>query len=88
MLAPFLAYITAAATPAQPPPATQISEEYYVRMMAAWYFAPALAKQYEAALPYLVEHRLEPWTHRKAIQKALESRRISKVTKDYLRSLR
>lgn len=64
------------------------SEEYYVRMMVAWYFATALAKQYEAVLPYLVEHRLEPWTHRKAIQKAIESRRISEATKDYLRSLR
>ena len=64
------------------------SEEYYIRMMQAWYFATALAKQYEAALPYIRERRLEPWTHNKAIQKAVESRRISEEQKTVLRSLK
>ena len=64
------------------------SEEYYIRMMQAWYFATALAKQYEAALPYIEERRLETWTHNKAIQKALESRRVSDERKAYLRSLK
>ena len=64
------------------------SEEYYVNMMIAWYFATALAKQYDAALPYIQQHRLEPWTHNKAIQKAIESYRITDEQKDYLRSLK
>ena len=64
------------------------SEEYYVTIMIAWYFATALAKQYDAALPYLQEHRLEPWTHNKAIQKAIESYRITDEQKAYLRSLK
>lgn len=64
------------------------SEEYYINMMIAWYFATALAKQYDAALPYLTEHRLSPWIHNKTIQKAVESNRISKETKEYLRTLR
>ncbi len=64
------------------------SEEYYVNMMIAWYFATALAKQYEAALPYLLEHKLSVWVHNKTIQKAVESRRIAPKQKEYLRSLR
>lgn len=64
------------------------SEEYYVNMMIAWYFATALAKQYEEILPYIEERRLAPWTHNKAIQKAVESSRIPKERKSYLRSLR
>lgn len=64
------------------------SEEYYVRMMAAWFFATALAKQPEAAWPYFAQGRLEPWTLRKAIQKALESRRITPEQKAALRELR
>ena len=64
------------------------SEEYYLRMMQAWYFATALAKQYETVLPYLQEHRLERWTHNKAIQKAVESYRITPEQKAYLRTLR
>lgn len=64
------------------------SGEYYVNMMVAWYFATALAKQYDAALPYLTERRLEPWTHNKAIQKAIESYRIADEKKAYLRSLK
>jgi 3-methyladenine DNA glycosylase AlkD len=64
------------------------SGEYYVRMMVAWYFATALAKQYDAALPYIEEHRLEPWTHNKAIQKGIESNRIPGDRKAYLKTLR
>ena len=64
------------------------SEEYYLRMMVAWFFATALAKQYDAALPYIRECRLDVWTHNKAIQKAVESRRIPDGTKAYLRTLR
>lgn len=64
------------------------SEEYYVNMMIAWYFATALAKQYEAILPFLEEQYLDKWTHNKAIQKALESYRISEDQKQYLRTLK
>lgn len=64
------------------------SEEYYVNMMIAWYFATALAKQYEAALPFLEEHRLDKWTHNKAIQKACESFRVTGEQKTYLRTLK
>lgn len=64
------------------------SEEYYVNMMIAWYFATALAKQYEAALPYLENRRLDPWVHNKAIQKAVESFRVSDGHKTYLKTLK
>jgi len=64
------------------------SEEYYVNMMIAWYFATALAKQPDAAMPFIVERRLEKWTHNKAIQKAIESFRISNEAKTYLRTLK
>jgi len=64
------------------------SEEYYVNMMIAWYFATALAKQYDAVLPYLKEHKLDAWTHNKTIQKAIESYRITDDQKMYLRSLK
>ena len=64
------------------------SEEYYVNMMIAWYFATALAKQYDAVIPYLEEHRLSRWCHNKTIQKAIESHRISDGHKAYLRALR
>lgn len=64
------------------------SEEYYVNMMIAWYFATALAKQYEAALPYLETRRLAPWVHNKTIQKALESFRVSDGHKTYLKTLK
>ncbi len=64
------------------------SEEYYVRMMAAWYFATALAKQYDAIIPYLEERKLDEWTHRKTIQKAIESYRIDDEKKVYLRTLK
>ena len=57
-------------------------------MMVAWYFATALAKQYQDALPYMQKGRLEEWTRRKAIQKALESRRVSPEHKEYLRNFK
>ena len=57
------------------------SEEYYVNMMRAWYFATALAKQYDAVIPFLENGRLDAWTNNKAVQKAVESRRISSETK-------
>lgn len=64
------------------------SEEYYVKMMVAWYFATALAKQYKAAIPFLEQHLLDPWTHNKTIQKAVESYRISEDTKKYLKTMK
>lgn len=64
------------------------SDEYYINMMVAWYFATALAKQYEAILPFIEERRLDDWTHNKAIQKSVESNRISPEQKVYLRSLK
>lgn len=64
------------------------SEEYYVRMMAAWFFATALAKQPQAAWPWLAQPRLDPWVRAKAVQKALESRRITPEQKQALRALR
>jgi 3-methyladenine DNA glycosylase AlkD len=64
------------------------TEEYYVKMMIAWFFATALAKQYDAALPVIRNRRLEKWTHNKTIQKAIESYRISDEQKAYLRSLK
>lgn len=64
------------------------SEEYYVNMMRAWYFATALAKQYEKILPFLEEQRMDVWTHNKTIQKATESYRITPEQKEYLRTLR
>ena len=64
------------------------SEEYYINMMIAWYFATALAKQYKSAIKYLEEKRLSPWVHNKTIQKALESYRITDEQKSYLRTLK
>lgn len=64
------------------------SEEYYVNMMIAWFFATALAKQYDAALQILLEHKLDIWTHNKAIQKARESFRITDAQKAYLKTLK
>lgn len=64
------------------------NEHYYVRMMVAWYFATALAKQYDATLPYLMARRLKKWTHNKAIQKAIESLRITQEQKQLLRTLK
>ena len=64
------------------------SEEYYVNMMRAWYFATALAKQYDQILPFIEERKLDVWTHNKAIQKSIESYRITPEQKEYLRTLK
>lgn len=64
------------------------SNEYYVNMMIAWYFATALAKQYEAVLPFIENGRLDKWTHNKAIQKAVESCRVTDEKKAYLKTLK
>ena len=64
------------------------SEEYYVNMMIAWYFATALVKQYDSVLPFIEGGRLDPWTHNKAIQKAAESFRITPEQKAHLRTLK
>ena len=64
------------------------SDEYYINMMIAWYFATALAKQYEAILPFIEEKRLDTWTHNKAIQKSVESYRITPEQKEYLKTLK
>ena len=63
-------------------------DDYYLKMMIAWYFATALAKQYDATLPVIEKHQLEPWTHNKAIQKACESFRVSDEHKEYLKTLK
>lgn len=68
--------------------ATVYTDEYYINMMRAWYFAEALAKQPDAALPYIEQGKLDTWTHNKAIQKARESRRITPEMKEYLKSLK
>ena len=82
-------YLDEAFSPAYLSLAANISsEEYYVNMMIAWYFATALAKQYDAALPYLENRALERWTHNKAIQKAVESYRVPDEKKAYLRTLK
>ena len=65
-----------------------VSDEYYINMMRAWYFATLLCKQYDVAITYIEDKRLDSWTHNKAIQKAVESNRISKEVKTYLKSMR
>ena len=69
-------------------PAAVHSGEYYVNMMIAWFYATALAKQWDATIPYLEERKLSPWVHRKTIQKAVESYRITDEQKVYLKTLR
>ena len=64
------------------------SEEYYINMARAWVFATALAKQYDATLPFFETRKLDKWTHNKSIQKAIESYRVSKDHKDYLKTLK
>ena len=82
-------YLDERFSPEYPAMAAEIrSEEYYVNMMRAWYFATALAKQYDAVIPYIKEHKLDTWTHNKTIQKCVESRRISPERKEYLKTLR
>ena len=64
------------------------SDEYYVKMMVAWYFATALAKQYDTVISYIEHESLNVWTHNKIIQKAVESYRITKEQKEYLKTLK
>ncbi len=64
------------------------SDEYYINMMTAWYFATALAKRYDVILPFIKDKRLDVWTHNKAIQKSVESYRITPEQKEYLKSLK
>ncbi len=68
--------------------ANKKGEDYYLKMMAAWYFATALAKRYDETVSYFEDRRLDEWVHRKAIQKAVESYRVSDEHKEYLKSLR
>ena len=68
--------------------ADSCNDEYYVKMMVAWYFSVALVKQYDAAISYIESHKLEPWTHNKSIQKAVESFRVSDEKKAYLKTFR
>ncbi len=68
--------------------AAKRGEDYYLKMMVAWYFATALAKRYDETVPYLETHQLDEWTHKKAIQKAVESFRVTDAHKEYLKSLR
>ena len=68
--------------------AAKQGEDYYLKMMQAWYFATALAKQYDATVTYIEEHRLSDWVHKKSIQKAVESFRVSEEHKAYLKSFR
>ncbi len=64
------------------------SEEYYIKMAVAWYFSIALVKQYEVTISYFTKPVLETWTHNKALQKAVESLRVDKETKEYLKTLK
>ena len=64
------------------------SDEYYINMMRAWYFATALAKQYDTIIPYIKQKKLDAWTHNKTIQKAVESFRITPMQKEYLKTFR
>ena len=64
------------------------SNEYYINMMIAWFFATALAKQYDDAITYLENKKLDKWVHNKTIQKAIESYRITNTQKEYLKSLK
>jgi 3-methyladenine DNA glycosylase AlkD len=75
--------------PAYPKMVSKVrSQEYYVNMMIAWYFATALAKQYDNILPYIEKKKLSDWTHNKAIQKSVESYRITDEQKAYLKTLK
>ena len=64
------------------------SNEYYINMMKSWYFATALAKQYNKTIPYIENNKLDTWVHNKTIQKAIESYRITNSQKDYLKTLK
>ena len=69
-------------------PASVHSEEYYLKMMIAWFFATALAKQWDATIPYIENNKLDTWVHNKTIQKARESYRITDTQKEYLKTLK
>lgn len=69
-------------------PAAVHSDEYYVKMMVAWFFATALSKQWDSTIPYIENNILEIWTHNKTIQKAIESYRITDPQKDFLKKLK
>lgn len=69
-------------------PVSVNSEDYYVKMMIAWFFATALTKQWDGTIKYMEDQRLDTWTHNKAIQKALESKRIAPKQKEYLKSFK
>ena len=68
--------------------ANKKGEDYYLKMMVAWYFATALAKKYDDTIPYFENHKLDSWVHKKAIQKAVESYRVTDEHKEYLKTLR
>ena len=68
--------------------ASKRGDDYYLKMMVAWYFATALAKRYDESVKYIEEHRLDDWVHKKAIQKAVESFRVSDEHKEYLKRFR
>ena len=68
--------------------ASKQGEDYYLKMMVAWYFATALAKRYDESVKYIEERKLDEWVHKKAIQKAVESYRVSDEHKQYLKSFR
>ena len=68
--------------------ASKRGDDYYLKMMVAWYFATALAKRYDESVRYIEEHRLDEWVHKKAIQMAVESFRVSDEHKEYLKSFR
>ena len=68
--------------------ANKKGEDYYLKMMIAWYFATALAKQYDASIKYIENNKLDSWIHNKTIQKAIESFRVSDEHKEYLKTLR
>lgn len=82
-------YLDDSFSPAYPKLVAAIkSDEYYINMMRAWYFATALAKQYDAIIPYIEGKKLDAWTHNKTIQKAVESYRITPEQKEYLKTFR
>ena len=82
-------YLDEAFDPIYPALAASVPlQDYYVNMMIAWYFATALAKQWDAVIPYLEKKKLDPWVHNKTIQKACESLRITSEQKLYLKTLK
>ena len=82
-------YLDEAFSPEFPELVVQVrSEEYYVNMMIAWYMSTALAKQWETIIPYIEQKKLPEWVHRKTIQKAVESYRITPEQKAYLKTFR